>query len=178
MSYITQSLTIIITLFVTTKPTPFEYSYNPYVKQYTRNITLKQGSLQGVVVETKLGRETHLVEVYRGIPYAAPPVGGLRFMPTAEAPGFGVKLGETFGPVCPQKFPDERKISPFRKNEFLRLKEYLQNQSEDCLYLNIYAPYQEGKNNILILIILAGWGYSKRGIWVISGVVWRIHRPR
>lgn len=154
MSYITKSVTIIITLIVISKPTPYDYSYNPYAKQYTRNITLKQGNLQGVVVETKLNRETQLVEVYKGIPYAAPPVGGLRFMPSSTAPSFGVKLAETFGPVCPQSLPDERKMSPFKKNEFLRLKEYLHNQSEDCLYLNIYAPYQKGKKYCFYNIFL------------------------
>ncbi|XP_057664860.1 neuroligin-4, X-linked-like [Diorhabda carinulata] len=148
MAYITKSLTIVITLMSLCKTvimSSYEYSYNPYAKEYTKNIYLKQGELRGIIVEPKIDREdSYRVGVYRGIPYAAPPVGDLRFMPTAGAPSwFGVKYADTFGPVCPQKFPDERKMPSFRKEYFLKLKSYLQNQSEDCLYLNIYAPLTE-----------------------------------
>lgn len=142
MSYITKSLTIVITLISVVSSAPYEYSYNPYPKQYTANIFIKQGILRGVIQETKINRGVKLVKVYKGIPYAAPPVGRLRFMPSSGAPSwFGVKTADSFGPVCPQKFPDIRHISIFRKSYFLRLKEHLQNQSEDCLYLNIYVPH-------------------------------------
>lgn len=142
MSYITKALTIVITLIATVSSTPYEYSYNPYPKQYTDNIFIKQGILRGVIQETKINRGVRLVEVYKGIPYAAPPVGRLRFMPSTGAPSwFGVKTADSFGPVCPQKLPDVHLISIFRKTYFLRLKEHLQNQSEDCLYLNIYVPH-------------------------------------
>lgn len=123
-------------------PAPYDYSYNPYPKQYTRNIYIKQGIMRGVVQETKINRGVKLVQVYKGIPYAAPPVGRLRFMPSSGGPSwFGVKTADSFGPVCPQKLPDVKNISIFRRGYFLRLKEHLQNQSEDCLYLNIYAPH-------------------------------------
>ncbi|XP_074040632.1 uncharacterized protein [Leptinotarsa decemlineata] len=139
MPYITKSLTIIITL-LSSFVCPGAYKYG-FIR-YTRSISLKQGMLQGVITEPKLGMaQRGRVGVYKGIPYAAPPIGELRFMPTGGAPSwFGVKIADTFGPVCPQKFPDERKMSPFRKKYFLGLKQYLMNQSEDCLYLNIYAP--------------------------------------
>lgn len=53
-----------------------------------------------------------------------------------------------FGPVCPQMFPDESSMSSQRKNYVHRLKQFLKHEDEDCLYLNIYAPYQ-GKSSIL-----------------------------
>ncbi|XP_011867357.1 PREDICTED: neuroligin-2-like [Vollenhovia emeryi] len=88
------------------------------------------------------------IDVYLGIPYATPPVGSNRFSPTrAPSPWDGVRLSDSVGPVCPQKLPDianeqealER--MPKGRLEYLkRLLPHLRNQSEDCLYLNIYAP--------------------------------------
>lgn len=151
MSYITKSVTIIITLTAVSNansnPYP-EYDYYSPGKVYTRNVTLKQGVLQGVVTVPKRYSRLSLVEVYRGIPYAAPPLGELRYMPTRGAPSwFGVKRADSFGPVCPQRFPDEKDMPHFRREAFSRLKEYLQDQSEDCLYLNIYTPFR-GKRGI------------------------------
>lgn len=60
---------------------------------------------------------------------------------------FLCRLSDSVGPVCPQKLPDianeqealER--MPKGRLEYLkRLMPHLRNQSEDCLYLNIYAP--------------------------------------
>uniref|UniRef100_A0A1A9Z0U3 COesterase domain-containing protein n=1 Tax=Glossina pallidipes TaxID=7398 RepID=A0A1A9Z0U3_GLOPL len=55
-----------------------------------------------------------------------------------------------FGSVCPQRLPDIANQTaalermPKGRLEYLkRLLPYLQNQSEDCLYLNIYVPIQE-----------------------------------
>nr|CAH7731003.1 unnamed protein product [Callosobruchus chinensis] len=126
----------------------YDDNYNPFVKQYTRNVTLKQGMLQGVIYDLHFSsgdvRPTP-VEVYRGIPYAAAPVGNLRFMPTRQAPSWSQtepKLFNKFGPVCPQRFPDISRMTEMRRQQFERLQSHLMNQSEDCLYLNIYAPYQ------------------------------------
>lgn len=137
--YITAALTIIITL----RQCGADYVHT-YVRENTSILTLKQGYLQGVVVAFRVNRDLPPVEQYKGIPYAVPPVGDLRFMPPGSAPGFGreIKYANTFGPVCPQKFPDTAKMTPERRAEFLKLQQFLRHQSEDCLYLNIYAPYR------------------------------------
>ena len=54
-----------------------------------------QGSLEGL----RLGDS----EVYRGIPYAKPPVGSLRWRPPQSVDAWsGVRPAKTFGPACPQ----------------------------------------------------------------------------
>lgn len=115
----------------------------------SRVVRTKNGELSGLVV-TPDSRHLDPVEVFRGVPYASPPTGVLRFMPPVTgALWSGVKTADRFGPVCPQRLPDIHnetaalKRMPRGRLEYLRrLLPYLSNQSEDCLYLNIYAPVQ------------------------------------
>src|SRR4051812_13837243 len=69
------------------------------------------------------------VHVYRGIPFAAPPVGDRRWKPPQPVQNWdGVKSTTQFGPRCMQAsiFGD----MVFRSN----------GMSEDCLYLNVWTP--------------------------------------
>lgn len=85
---------------------------------------------------------------FAGIPYASPPVGKLRFMPpVTPAHWSGVRSAITPGPVCPQKYPDVsnetaslKNMTPGRISRLKRMLPALKNQSEDCLYLNIFTP--------------------------------------
>jgi para-nitrobenzyl esterase len=87
------------------------------------------------VADPPAGRMQGLIEgnlrVFKGIPYAQPPVGGLRWRPPAPLPRWqGVRHATAFGPECFQ--PD---------NTFASV--YVQEpapMSEDCLTLNIWAP--------------------------------------
>lgn len=108
----------------------------------SRIVRTKYGELSGVIVT--LDRYLEGVEVFRGVPYASPPIGSLRFMPPVSgALWHGVKVADKFGPVCPQKLPELSDKMPKGRVEYLkRLLPYLKNQSEDCLYLNIYTPVQ------------------------------------
>lgn len=115
----------------------------------SRTVRTKYGDVSGVIV-TLDSRHLEPVEVFRGIPYASPPMGSLRFMPPVTgALWSGVKIADKFSPVCPQRLPDIRNETaalrrmPRGRLEYLkRLLPYLQEESEDCLYLNIYAPAQ------------------------------------
>lgn len=115
----------------------------------TRIVRTKYGEVSGIVVSLD-NRYLDSVEVFRGIPYASPPVGNLRFMPPVTgALWSGVKVAEKFSPVCPQDLPnianetEALKTMPKGRLDYLkRILPHLQNQSEDCLYLNIYAPTQ------------------------------------
>jgi para-nitrobenzyl esterase len=71
------------------------------------------------------------VHVFKGIPYAAPPVGSLRWKPPQPMPRWtGVKNATEFGPACFQPQPT---LSPI----YVRAPKPM---SEDCLTLNIWAP--------------------------------------
>jgi len=112
-----------------------------------RVVKTKQGSVKGVLVIPS-NRDLQPVEAFLGIPYASPPVSALRFMPPiSPMPWHGVRLMDKYGPACPQTLPDVsnekealRFVTRGRLQYLRRLLPYLRNQSEDCLYLNIYAP--------------------------------------
>lgn len=88
------------------------------------------------------------VNIFAGVPYAEPPIGPFRFSPPRSPRSWrNVKDAHTFASVCPQVLPNLRlEVKPARHEYLERLLPYLRNQSEDCLYLNIYAPHQaDGK---------------------------------
>ncbi|XP_045471849.1 neuroligin-4, Y-linked-like [Harmonia axyridis] len=122
----------------------------------SRTVRTKYGDVSGVIV-TLDSKYLEPVEVFRGIPYASPPLGRLRFMPPVTgALWSGVKVADKFGPVCPQRLPDIanetlalKRMPRGRLQHLKRLLPYLQDQSEDCLYLNIYAPAQ-GRSLVLL----------------------------
>jgi len=124
----------------------------------TRTVRTKYGDVRGVIWELD-GRHLGSVEVFRGIPYASPPVGNLRFMPPVNGAQWkGTKMADRFSPVCPQRLPDisdeqeALRLMPKGRYEYLRrLLSYLQDQSEDCLYLNIYAPMHSKSNNLFFI---------------------------
>jgi para-nitrobenzyl esterase len=85
--------------------------------------------------------------VYLGIPYAAPPVGPLRWKPPhAPAPWTGVRAAISPGPACPQP------LTPGRPN----LGGYDGPTSEDCLTLNVTAPKGATKAPVMVWIYGGG----------------------
>ncbi len=77
-------------------------------------------------------------QVYKGIPYAKPPVGELRFhAPVEPEPWEGVREAKEFSCMCPQ---GERKPGEMYTIEFYENPDFLPGQSEDCLYLNVWTP--------------------------------------
>ena len=76
------------------------------------------------------------VTVFRGIPYAAPPVGNLRWkLPQPVVKWKGVKKADTFSNICWQP---GNAVGTFYGNEFYWKENTV--QSEDCLYLNVWTP--------------------------------------
>ncbi|XP_043273365.1 neuroligin-4, X-linked-like [Venturia canescens] len=113
----------------------------------SRIVETKSGQIQGILQELN-GRHLEPVEVFRGVPYAAPPVGDLRLQPpAAPIPWRDIKLADSFGPVCPQNIPDISNLTVAlgqmphgRVMQLKRFVTFLTNQSEDCLTLNLYIP--------------------------------------
>lgn len=114
------------------------------------------------------------VIVYRGIPYAAPPVGELRWKaPQPVIPWSGIKEADTFGPAAMQA-PHSSSYHTTVKNfgEVDYIKEFYDEgnpiYSEDCLYLNIWQPAKAKKGDKLPVAFwihggafMGGYGYEK-----------------
>jgi para-nitrobenzyl esterase len=101
------------------------------------------------VVETEQGkvageqREGHWV--YRGIPFAQAPLGALRFAgPAPAAPWAGVRDGTRFGPIAPQGAVFAPGVGVDGE------------QSENCLYLNVYTPAADGARRPVMFFIHGG----------------------
>ncbi|XP_055638901.1 neuroligin-4, X-linked isoform X2 [Toxorhynchites rutilus septentrionalis] len=112
--------------------------------RYSTNIIMtKYGPLRGILMP-----RTPTVEAFLGVPYASPPVGSLRYMPPVTPSTWKrTRLADNFSPVCPQTLPKlqyEFKSlvdqTRGRSAQIRRLLPLLSNQSEDCLYLNLYVP--------------------------------------
>lgn len=86
--------------------------------------------------------------VWRGIPYAAPPVGALRWKAPQPVPKWnGVRTALKWGAICAQKgVMDQLNYDPSEE------------ESEDCLYLNIWRPDKPGSFPVMVWI--HGGAYS------------------
>lgn len=90
------------------------------------------------------------VEQYLGVPYASPPTGERRFQPPEPPSSWtGVRNATQFAPVCPQHLDERSLLHDMLPVWFTAnldtLMTYVQDQNEDCLYLNIYVPTEDGK---------------------------------
>ena len=91
-------------------------------------LEIEGGKIQGVESSVKG------VYVYKGIPFAAPPVGDLRWKePQPVVPWEGVKVADTFGPGAMQAKHDSS--NPWTSEFYWEDPEF----SEDCLYLNVWT---------------------------------------
>lgn len=100
------------------------------------------------------------VRVFKGIPFAAPPVGDLRWRaPQPPAAWAGVRPGDTFGNACMQD--TARRRVPWTE-EFMAQE----GVSEDCLYLNVWTP-QAPAGAKPVLVYLHG-GAFREGSGAVS----------
>ena len=93
-------------------------------------VNIEGGKIQGVA------SASDDVTVFRGVPYAAPPVGELRWKrPQPVVKWKGIRKADAFSNICWQP---GNAVGTFYGNEFYWKEQTV--QSEDCLYLNIWTP--------------------------------------
>ena len=103
----------------------------------------------GVVVRTDAGlvrgQAAATSQVFNGIPYAAPPVGALRWKaPQPVQPWSGVKDATKLSSACPQQANAEAPSG---------------STNEDCLYLNVTTPKQQSAKPRAVVVWIPGGGF-------------------
>src|SRR5579859_3969844 len=97
-----------------------------------------QGAVEGLQVKG--------ISEFLGIPYAAPPVGDLRWRPPLAAqPWTGVRRATKFGPSCAQVTTLGAFAGPA-------------NDNEDCLTLNVFTPETQAAAKLPVIVWIHGGG--------------------
>ncbi|HZE79893.1 MAG TPA: carboxylesterase/lipase family protein [Candidatus Polarisedimenticolia bacterium] len=113
----------------------------------TDPVKVEQGLLAGT------SGSTADIRLYRGIPFAAPPVGDLRWKaPQPAASWQGTRQAAEFSNACWQTpYPAAAAIYQAK----------LPRLSEDCLYLNIWTPTESAKDRLPVMVWIHGGGFTR-----------------
>jgi para-nitrobenzyl esterase len=128
----------------------------PVFAAIPETVRVEQGQVKGVAGTTSG------ILIFKGIPFAAPPTGDLRWRgPKPAASWSGVRDADKFGPQCVQRGRGGT------------------SNSEDCLYLNIYTAASSAKRPVMVWIhggaltsgagsIYDGEALAKKGVVVVT----------
>jgi para-nitrobenzyl esterase len=106
-------------------------------------VQIESGKLSGVA-------SADGVIAFKGIPYAAPPVGDLRWRaPQSPQAWDGVRHADAFGPRCVQPSRRENSISYFGPEA----------ESEDCLFLNVWTPALGADQKLPVMVWIHGGAF-------------------
>ena len=111
---------------------------------FTDQVSVEGGALKG-------SRDGDILS-FKGVPFAAPPVGDLRWRaPQAVSPWTGVRSAAAYGHDCMQKpFPSD--AAPLGTAP-----------SEDCLVLNVWRPADAGGGKLPVMVWIYGGGFVNGG---------------
>ncbi|MCH2162523.1 MAG: carboxylesterase family protein, partial [Phycisphaerales bacterium] len=101
---------------------------------------------------------------FKSIPYAAPPVGALRWKPPAPVePWEGVMPAKTWPPACPQQAGLQQMAAGMLRSvgEDPALAPTFNETSEDCLYLNVWTRHLGRKDLAPVIVWIHGGGYRQ-----------------
>lgn len=115
-------------------------SIAPYALSQIQNVKSRDGQLQGVVADG--------VASFKGIPFAAPPVGDLRWKSPEPAKAWtGVRKADTYAPGCVQD------------PGMLKMMGTSASVSEDCLYLNVWTAAKNDKEKRPVMVWIHGGAF-------------------
>ncbi|KAF4774939.1 carboxylesterase [Colletotrichum scovillei] len=114
---------------------------------------------QGAVTDAELG-----VTTWKGIQFAAPPVGDLRFAAPADPVQSGLVNATAHGPICPPQQPTDWTVSSTNPRFTV---------DEDCLYLSVTAPSDAQTDSRLPVVFFlqgGGFGSNSNANWDASEI--------
>jgi para-nitrobenzyl esterase len=115
----------------------------PSMAEITGPVRIETGLVSGIA-----GSDA-TITAFKGIPYAAPPVGDLRWRaPQPALPWQGVRKADQFGPICPQSMPQGMPVPAM---------------SEDCLFLNVWTGAKSSREHRPVMVWIHGAGVGQAG---------------
>ena len=181
-AFLTLTLLLLLVFRFTEGPVRLRPAVEGREPAVTEIVTLEQGQLTGVCTADGA------VEVYAGIPYAAPPVGELRWKePQDPEPWEGVRTADHFAPMSMQVvnsnlYSSLAQIIGYHDYRLSLHDNFRDAVSEDSLYLNIWKPAGEQRELPVVVFIHGGslqtgqpWyadysgeGLARRGVIVVN----------